>query len=192
MNKIKNKANKPKVLLSQTISSFLFIPTLITVLFINGCANQSSIGYSTIPCCKNNSSTVIEGSNYHITTQDMPSFLQEMVSEEFQKAFEEKGFTKKSISSDLTVNLRYQHINLNDDHVDIDPLSRHESMNIELHYIATIIVEIKNTRDGSLLWSGKINRAHRVSPGEYMHGDTARGAFLIAFRNLLKDFPAKK
>ncbi|MGH1470595.1 MAG: hypothetical protein ACRBCS_05340 [Cellvibrionaceae bacterium] len=176
----------------KTIVFMLFFLSLI------GCATHSpNIGYSASQCCTKELTVAdfTQLSTYAVTTQDIPSFLNDMVLEEFNKAFEEKGFKSIASDADLAVTLTYQHTNLDNRQSHIDPLTPHETMNIELHYIASILVTItKSTQseDHTILWTGKINRTHRVSPGEYMHDNNTRGAFLIAFRNLLKEFPNKK
>ena len=122
-------------------------------------------------------------------TVDMPVFLQEYVTAEFDAAFAEKRLTHNDRMNDLQILLRYNHINLSSEQESIDPLMRVEAMNVELNYVAAIDIEIRETATNDIVWAGSISRIHQVVPGEYMHEDRARPAFRQSFRALLSSYP---
>lgn len=122
-------------------------------------------------------------------TVDMPVFLQEYVTAEFDAAFAEKWLTRNDRMNDLQILLRYNHINLSSEQESIDPFKRVEAMNVELNYVAAIDIEIRETATNDIVWAGSTSRIHQVVPGDYMHEDRARPAFRQAFRALLSSYP---
>lgn len=160
----------------------------LSLALLSACAqNPSKIGHSVTLCCPGNYS---DYQAYGLETVNMPRFFRDYVIEEFDKAFQEKGLVRNDRINDLQVTLRYRHVNLRPEQEEVDPFVRQENINVELSYIATVIIEMRETATGNLVWEGQIHRIHRVSPGEYMHEDAARGAFLMAFREVLGSYPA--
>lgn len=160
------------------------------LLIVAGCStnNTLKISNSVTLCCPGN---YAQYSTYGIETVDMPLFLGSYVVEEFDKAFQEKGLIRNDSINDLHVTLTYRHVNLNPEQQDINPFIRQENIDVELNYIATVLIEMTETATGEVVWAGKINRIHHVTPGEYMHEDRARVAFLETFRDLLTHYPSK-
>lgn len=159
-----------------------------SLLFLTACAQTGgAIGTGLSLCCPGNYE------NYHIyglETENMPVFLRDYVSAEFDRAFQAKGLLRNDHSNDLRIVLRYNHINLAPEQQEIDPFIRIEALSVELHYVAEIQVEMYETRSDELVWAGTISRIHQVVPGEYMHEERARPAFQQAFSALLENYPA--
>jgi len=86
-----------------------------------------------------------------VRTVDMPVFLQEYVTAEFDAAFAEKGLTRNDRMNDLQILLRYNHINLSSEQESIDPFKRVEAMNVELNYVAAIDIEIRETATNDIV-----------------------------------------
>lgn len=161
---------------------------LAVLLFLSACAqNGGQIGYSVNLCCPGN---YAEYKEYRIETQELPSFLGDYVIAEFDKVFQEKGLTRNDNRNELRVTLSYRHINLNAEQENIDPFERRLDEDLTLRYVATIVVDIRESSTGEMVWSGQINRIHTVVPGEYMHEDRARPEFSGAFREMLASYPA--
>ena len=157
---------------------------------IVGCSTNSlKISNSVTLCCPGN---YAQYRSYGIETVDMPLFLSSYVVEEFDKAFQEKGLTRNDNINDLHVTLTYRHVNLDPGQQNINPFIRQEDIDVELNYIATVLIDMTETATGKEVWSGKINRIHRVTPGEYMHEGRARIAFLETFRDLLTHYPSQE
>ncbi|MEQ8955957.1 MAG: DUF4136 domain-containing protein [Gammaproteobacteria bacterium] len=164
---------------------------LVTIsLFVLAACSQTGrqIGSNLSLCCPGDYGSYRE---YRLEVIDMPLFLRNYVVQEFEAAFLEKGLRRDDTFSDLRVVLRYNHINLNPEEQDINPFVRVEALNVELDYIAEIIVEMYETRSNDQVWEGSISRIHHVTPGEYMHEERARPEFLNAFRELLVNYPSQ-
>lgn len=166
----------------------LKIAVLAALLFLSACAqNGGQIGYSVNLCCPGNYD---EYKEYRLETQDLPSFLGDYVIAEFDTVFQEKGLARNDSRNQLRVTLSYRHINLNAEQETIDPFERRLDEDVTLRYVATIVVDIRESSSGEMVWSGQINRIHTVVPGEYMHEDRARPEFSGAFREMLASYPA--
>lgn len=160
------------------------------LLVLTGCGSYSGmqISNNVTTCCPGNYG---EYTSFAIENVELPVFLREYVSEEFEQAFRELGMTRIDNSSDLIVNLAYRHVSLDAEQQEIDPLMRMESMTVELRYIANIDITMRERRTGDVVWGGTISRIHSVQPGEYMHQENASGAFLQTFRDLLSQYPSR-
>lgn len=167
--------------------SKLFILTIL--LLLNACTqNPYKIASATTLCCPGDFQ---EYTAYKLNSNGLPLFLRAYVLEEFENAIQEKGLIRNDQINDLMITLSYKHINLTAEQEEIDPFFRQESIQVELKFIAKIIIEMHETASNNLVWAGQINRIHTVQPGEYMHDERARGEFLMAFRNMLASYPIK-
>lgn len=164
------------------------IVTLCCVLTLSSCSMNDGmqIGTHLKLCCPGNYE---QYSEYSLETRDMPLFLRDYVVNELDAALQEKGLRRNDQMNDLRIVLRYNHVNLFPEQQDIDPFVRIDSFSTELNYIATLEVEMYETRTGEQVWGGAISRIHSVVPGEYMHEDRARPEFQQAFRQLLLAYP---
>lgn len=161
---------------------------VVTMFALSSCAQYGlQIGNSLTLCCPGKYDTY---EAYGIKTANMPIFLQSYMIGEFEAAFGELGMERNDQINDLIVTLTYEHVNLNAEQENIDPFFRSESIAEDLRYIAVVDITMRETATNKAVWGGKISRIHTVSPGEYMHEDRARGAFLQTFRDLLTSYPA--
>lgn len=161
---------------------------LSILLGSTACAQTSlQIGHSVNLCCPGSYG---EYKEYRLETQDIPSFLSDYVVSEFDSVFQEKGLIRNDSRNQVRITLSYQHVNLNPEQEAIDPFERQLEEDVTLRYIATIVVDIRESSTGEMVWSGQINRIHTVIPGEYMHEDVARPEFAGAFREMLATYPA--
>jgi hypothetical protein len=163
----------------------------VLVMVLAGCAGNAGlrIGNSVTLCCPGNYGNY---ASYGVEAVELPIFLRNYVVEEFDTAFQERGLTRNDERSDLIVTLSYRHVNLDPEQQDIDPFARMETANAELRYIANIDISMRERAGGRVVWGGTISRIHTVSPGEYMHQDYARPAFLETFRDLLSNYPGRE
>jgi len=169
-----------------SITNLKFL-SLSIIFFLVGCAqNTMQIGYSVNLCCPGDYDKY---GNYRLELKEMPGFLQDYVAAEFDEAMQEKGLSRNDNMPDMTVRLTYKHINLNPEQELIDPFERRIDQDVTLRYVATIMVDMFETSSGRQVWGGQINRIHSVLPGEYMHEERAKPAFLQAFRELLGNYP---
>lgn len=164
--------------------------TIALCLILSSCGTYSGMQISNevTLCCPGDYDNY---SSFAIENVGLPVFLRSYVSEDFEQAFSEKGMTRADNSSDLIVNLSYRHVSLDQEQQEIDPFMRMESMTVELHYIANIDIRMRERRTGDVVWAGTISRIHSVQPGEYMHQESASGAFMQTFRDLLTRYPGR-
>ena len=166
---------------------------LCGVLLLSSCAQNSlRIGNAVKVCCPGNYASY---HSFGVTTEEIPLFMRDYVVSEFVAAFEEKGLAQNDRINDLKVELSYRHVNLNAEQQDIDPFVRQpimdgESMDVQLRYIATIDITMRETATNKVVWAGEVHRIHTVSPGEYMHTPRAMSAFRETFRDLLQHYPS--
>jgi hypothetical protein len=169
------------------IRTRVLLSLLISLAILAGCAqNPRQVGHSLTVCCPGDYGRYEQ---FSVEAVELPYFLRDYMVDEFTRAFEEKGLVRDDRINDVKVTLRYHHVNLKPEQEDIDPFVRMEGMNAELSYVANVLVEMRETATDKLVWAGRIHRIHHVSPGEYMHEDSARGEILMAFRDLLANYP---
>lgn len=157
------------------------------VLLLAGCAQTGSqIGHSIHQCCPGNYGEYRE---YAVELREIPAFLSDYVVAEFDRAFQEKGLSRNDSRNQLRVSLTYRHVNLNPEQEDIDPFERRVEEDVVLRYEATVLVEIRESVSGNVVYAGQINHLHSVTPGEFMHEDRARPEFANAFRAMLASYP---
>lgn len=177
----------------------LYLTLSFFALFTSGCAFfPKPIGSTLSLCCPGDYASY---KTYHLKTEALPQFIDASTATAFVSAFEEKGMQRRQEDADLEVVLRYEHVNMNPEQEAIDPLTRRrgnegegrgsESGDVELRYLATIVVEIREIQSAELIYAGRIHRLHTVEPGEYMHEGRAYQAFLNGFRELLAQYPRR-
>lgn len=161
------------------------------MLVLSACTNFGGpqIGNAITLCCPGSYASY---SSFGVENTNLPVFLRGYVTDEFDQAFQELGMTRDDGNGDLVVNLAYRHVSLDSEQEDIDPFTRVESMNVELRYVANIDITMRERQTGSIVWAGNISRIHSVQPGEYMHQESARPAFLDTFRDLLQGYPTER
>lgn len=159
----------------------------LSLLLISCAQTGGQIGHSIHVCCPGN---YAEYREYGIELREIPAFLSDYVVAEFDRAFQEKGLSRNDSRNQLRATLTYRHVNLNPEQEDIDPFERRIEEDVVLRYEATILVEIRESASGRVVYAGQINHLHSVTPGEFMHEERARPEFANAFRAMLSSYPA--
>lgn len=173
-----------------TIQKSIFrVFTISAIVLLAACAQTGAqIGHSVHLCCPGN---YAEYSEYGVELREMPAFLSDYVVAEFDRAFQEKGVTRNDNRNQLRATLSYRHVNLNPEQQEIDPFERRIEDDVVLRYEATIMVEIRESASGRVVYAGQINHLHSVTPGEFMHEERARPEFANAFRAMLESYPKR-
>lgn len=175
-----------------------FLWLLLMVITLCACTQNSlKIGNAVNICCPG------DYASYHtfgVETEELPLFMRDYVVEEFSHALAGRGLTRNDQINDLRVTLSYRHVNLNAEQQHIDPFVRQpivegeivdgENIDVELRYVATIDIVMRETETDKIVWAGEVHRIHTVSPGEYMHTPRAVAAFRETFEDLLQHYPA--
>lgn len=174
--------------LSNRVSAYIRAVLLLPLFLLAACSNDfMQIGHSVSECCPGDYENYLA---YGVQHEEMPGFLAEYVTEEFDSVFQEKGLVRNDRLNDIVVTLRYKHVNLNPEQEDIDPFERRIESDVRLRYAATIEIEMRETDSDAVVWAGQVNRLHSVLPGSYMHEDRARPAFRAVFREVLGSYPS--
>lgn len=164
---------------------------LFSLIVFTACSSNAGmrIGNTVTLCCPGDYANY---DSYAIEVEELPVFLRDYVVTEFDIAFQELGMVRNDSSGDIVVNLTYRHVSLDPEQQDIDPFTRIESMSTTIDYIANIDITMRERISGKAVWGGTISHVHSVSPGEYMHEEGAKPAFLKTFRDLLSEYPRSK
>ncbi len=160
--------------------------TLVLGLFVllAGCASKfNGIGTSMISCC-----AAPEYQTFSVEAVEMPAFLGAIVMSNFNVALAERGVQPVSENGDLHVILRYEQENLSMPN-DYDEFDERIDDGLRTRFMAKVVIEMTDTDNDQVVWSGSLQRIHNVGPGDYMHTGIASIAMLEAMRELLLDYP---
>lgn len=156
---------------------------LFAISLLSACAsNPSGIGTNVTLCCADKAYQ-----SFSVSAVDIPAFLGPLMVSNFSVALAARGLQPVEDGADLDVVLKYVQTNLMQSNAK-DDFDESLSPGGDVRFIAKIVVEIKETSSGKMVWSGSIQRTHTVSPGEFMHTGRASISLLDSFMELLVDF----
>jgi hypothetical protein len=128
-----------------------------------------------------------EYKTFSVHANEIPAFLGPLIVSNFSVAFSNHGMQPVEQAGDLVAELRYEQIDLTEDRERDDFDERIATGDAE-RFIARIAIEIKDTDDGKVVWSGHVQRLHDVGPGEWMHTGVASIAIFEAFTEVLEGY----
>ena len=158
---------------------------LIVVLLMSaGCASN----YLGISVTHGDAKNALPFRTFHTVTEDMPAFLGPIVVSNFSVAMAERGIQPVVEGGEAEVTLRLEQRSQTPSGKE-DVFAGQIDEGGEALFLAQVVVEVRAAGSSEVLWSGSVQRQHRIRPGDYMHVGRASVALLDAFRDLLKDYP---
>lgn len=172
------------------------------LVLVAACASvETEVAVQRTFCCGGDESGY---RSFTVDATSVPAFLRPYFAEELARVLVSKGLTETE-PAELTVTLRYAGRSLDG----ASPVYITDDAGEEVRtpgseprdtfqgaigaetadrFMARMVMEIRVTDSGALVFSGVLSRVHRVSTGEYMH-ERARIAIHLAFQRLLEGFP---
>jgi len=111
-------------------------------------------------------------STFAIRQVNMPGFIQEVIDESVTGALERLGLQRNQ-PADLDVRLTFELIDRNPPPRVKDPFSEPVATSQLNRFVVHVDVDIFDNRDGKLIWTGAMSRAHAIAGGETFHDERA-------------------
>lgn len=171
---------------------------LVTSAFFSACGSLPTIATNVTYCCHTGAEGIV---TYRVEFENMPDFLKPMLRDEASIVLGAKGL--QYTEGDAHAVLMMSFVNKTQERVD----EQREDWDGEewgeerieaweqvapaggVRFIAQVILEMRNTVTGELIWSGSMQRNHNVYEGSYMHDAPARTAMRNAFLEMFADYP---
>jgi hypothetical protein len=167
-------------------------------LVVGACSSVPTIATDVTYCCQTGTEDI---NTFRVEFEDMPEFLKPMLRDEASLVLSTKGleYTEGDAHAVLSmsfVNKTQEQVDSQQDGWDGEEWGEGRIEAWEqvapaggVRFIAQVILEMKNTESGELIWSGSMQRIHNVYEGSYMHDAPARTAMRNAFLEMFADYP---
>jgi hypothetical protein len=143
-----------------------------------------SIATDVTYCCHPSADSV---RTYRVEFADTPEFLKPMLRDEVSIILATHGldYTEGDAESILLMTFVNKTLERGDD---VEAWERIAPAG-GVRFIAQVVIELKDSVTGELIWSGSMQRIHNVYEGSYMHDVPARTAMRTAFLEIFTGFP---
>jgi len=111
-------------------------------------------------------------STFAIEQVNMPGFIQDVVEESVAGALSRLGLQEQE-PADLNVRAEFELIDRNPPPREKDPFGEPVATSQLNRFVVHVAVDILDNRNGKLIWTGSMNRAHAIQGGETFHNDRA-------------------
>lgn len=160
------------------------IVTCLLVLFATGCAGLPSIAGDVTYCCHPMADDV---RTYRVEFEDTPEFLKPMLRDEASIVLSIHGFDYTEGDADSILLMTF--VNKTLERGDSQEAWERIAPGGGVRFIAQVVIELKDSVSGEMIWSGSMQRIHNVYEGSYMHDAPARTAMRNTFLELFTDLP---
>ncbi len=156
----------------------------IVLLLATGCSGLPTIASDVTYCCHPMAEDV---RTYRVEFEDTPEFLKPMLRDEASIVLSGHGleYTEGDAESILLMTFINKTLERGDD---VEAWER-IAPGGGVRFIAQVVIEMKDSVTGELIWSGSMQRIHNVYEGSYMHDAPARTAMRNAFLEMFADYP---
>jgi len=154
------------------------------ILMATGCSGLPTIAADVTYCCHPAADDV---RTYRVEFEDTPEFLKPMLRDEASIVLSSHGldYTEGDAESILLMSFVNKTLERGDDQEAWERIAPGGGV----RFIAQVVIEMKDSVTGELIWSGTMQRIHNVYEGSYMHDAPARTAMRNAFVEMFTGFP---
>lgn len=157
---------------------------LFGIYLLGGCAGLPAIATDETYCCHPSVESI---RTYRVEFEDTPEFLKPMLRDEASIVLAARGldYTEGDAESILLMTFVNKTLERGEDQESWERIAPGGGV----RFIAQVVIELKDSVSGELLWSGSMQRIHNVYEGSYMHDAPARTAMRNAFLEMFANFP---
>jgi hypothetical protein len=159
-------------------------------LALAGCATSATprLNVDVDTCCEAN---FYQFDTYAVTMGEMPGFLEPYLRSGLATVLAEKGLRSTVDSPDLRVVIRFDQIFL--DEATGEEVANWETVepHDETRFVASVTVEMFDTRNDHLVWSGRMSRIHTNPYGQPRGNDHKMQGIIDGFNELFARYPIR-
>ena len=154
------------------------------ISLLGGCAGLPAVATDETYCCHPSVESI---RTYRVEFEDTPEFLKPMLRDEASIVLAGRGldYTEGDAEAILLMTFVNKTLERGEDQEAWERIAPGGGV----RFIAQVVIEMKDSVSGELLWSGSMQRIHNVYEGSYMHDAPARTAMRNAFLELFAGFP---
>jgi len=159
----------------------------LVMLTATACSGLPTIAADVTYCCH---PIVDDVSTYRVEVGDTPEFLKPMLRDEASIVLETRGleYTEGDADAILLMSFVNKTLERGEDQESWERIAPGGGV----RFIAQVVIELKHSVSGELIWAGSMQRIHNVYEGSYMHDAPARTAMRNAFLEMFADLPNPK
>jgi hypothetical protein len=165
---------------AEKVAFFLF-----GFLLLSGCMSLPSIATDETYCCHPLAESI---STYRIEFEDTPEFLKPMLRDASSIVLAEHGYEYTEGDADSILTMTFVNKTLERSPEELEAWER-IAPGGGVRFIAQVVLTLKESVSGELIWSGSMQRIHNVYEGSYMHDAPARVAMREAFAEIFASLP---
>ncbi|MDH3439872.1 MAG: DUF4136 domain-containing protein [Gammaproteobacteria bacterium] len=154
------------------------------IFMATGCSGLPTIAADVTYCCHPAADDL---RTFRVEFEDTPEFLKPMLRDEASIVLATHGldYTEGDAESILLMTFINKTLERGDDQEAWERIAPGGGV----RFIAQVVIEMKDSVTGELIWSGTMQRIHNVYEGSYMHDAPAKTAMRNAFLEMFADFP---
>ena len=168
-------------------TSFISCTFLATILV--GCVQSPSrVSVDVFTCCE---ADFHRYATYQVDMTNVPGFLEPYLRGGLAPVLEQKGLTRTVSDPDLTVNIIFDQIYLTPDAAEPDLFGESVDPGIASRFMAAIAVDMLDTDNNQIIWSGRLSRIHNDPHGQPRGNDHKMQGIIDGFSELFADYPIR-
>ena len=158
----------------------------VTLALLAACGTLPGIATDVSYCCE----TGTEGiATFRVEFEDTPEFLKPMLRDEASIVLGSKGVEYTEGDAHSILHMTFVNRTLStEEQRELDSWEKVAPAG-GVRFIAEVQIELRNSVNRDLLWSGSMRRIHNVYEGSYMHDSPARAAMRQAFMDIFAEYP---
>lgn len=163
----------------------------LAVLFatVAGCSTSPSrVSVEVDTCCE---ARFERYATYDLAMTDVPGFLEAYLRGGITPVLAAKGLQPVPGPADLSVRLIFNQIYLTPESTANEYFGDSVDPEIATRFMAAISVDVIDTRDDRLVWSGRLSRIHNDPHGQPRGNDHKMQGIIDGFEELFAEYPAR-
>lgn len=162
---------------------------LLPVLMVCGCTTappRLSVDIET--CCE---AQFERYATYEVVTTNVPGFLEPYLLGGIRPVLERRGLESTMDDPDLSVRLLFNQVYLSEQTSEEDYFGESVDPGIATRFMAAISVDVIDTDDERIVWSGRLSRIHTDPHGQPRGNDHKMQGIIDGFEELFADYPMR-
>ncbi len=174
---------------SELRSAVLPIAGFLLAFLLSGCTTSPPrVSVDVETCCE---APFERYETYEVVMTNVPGFLEPYLLGGVQPVLSRKGLDLTMDDPDLRVQLQFNQIYLSEESAEEDPIGESIDPGIATRFMAAVAVDVFDTDNERIVWSGRLSRIHNDPLGQPRGNDHKMQGIIDGFDELFADYPMR-